>query len=94
MTDTGNGWGGRAPRDSGVSGASGASEVAGVSEDAGAGHAELSPGARRHGPVPGPRLPRPAGSRLRARRVTAVSVVALAALATGCEPGAAPGAQT
>ncbi|MFJ6885334.1 L,D-transpeptidase family protein [Streptomyces californicus] len=97
MTDTGNGWGGRAPRDSGFSGASGtsgASEVAGVSEDAGAGHVEPSPGARRHGPIPGPRLPRPAGSRLRARRVTAVSVVALAALATGCEPGAAPGAQT
>ncbi|MFE1824212.1 L,D-transpeptidase family protein [Streptomyces anulatus] len=45
------------------------------------------------GPGPGMAAERCAGGRPRGRRVAAASLVALAALATGCEPGTAEGAQ-
>ncbi|NEB39828.1 murein L,D-transpeptidase [Streptomyces sp. SID14515] len=44
-------------------------------------------------PGPGVSGQAPGSGRPHARRVTAVSIVALAALATGCEPGTATGAQ-
>ncbi|MGX1948964.1 L,D-transpeptidase family protein [Streptomyces anulatus] len=45
------------------------------------------------GPGPGMAAERCAGGKPRGRRVAAASLVALAALATGCEPGTAEGAQ-
>ncbi|WP_257138996.1 hypothetical protein [Streptomyces sp. rh34] len=54
-------------------------------------------GARATAAIPGPgpdmTAERRGGGRPQGRRVTAVSLVALAALATGCEPGTAEGAQ-
>lgn len=54
-------------------------------------------GTRASGAIPGPgpdtAAERCAGGKPRGRRVAAASLVALAALATGCEPGTAEGAQ-
>ncbi|WP_215105546.1 L,D-transpeptidase family protein [Streptomyces sp. McG3] len=60
----------------------------GASDTGGAGSSEAIPG-------PGPDMAAEpcAGGKPRGRRVAAASLVALAALATGCEPGTAEGAQ-
>ncbi|MDQ0986535.1 L,D-transpeptidase family protein [Streptomyces sp. V2I9] len=84
MAGTGNGWDGRGPGDSG----------AGRARPAAAPPDPIPQGreraVRHQGAVPGrrERAVRPPG-----RRVAAVSLVALAALTTGCEPGTATGAR-
>lgn len=89
MTGADSGWDGRGARDTG-----GARVT-----DATPGQ-ESGPGPEQGpGPGPGPQqwpgtdAGRHAGGRGQGRRVAAVSLVALAALATGCEPGTAEGAQ-
>ncbi len=90
MADTNSGCGERGPRD--PRGTRTPEAIPGPVRGAGSGPA---PGARSgHAPVATPRpvpgaMSRPAPG----RRVAAVSLVALAALATGCEPGTAEGAQ-
>ncbi|MFJ9106967.1 L,D-transpeptidase family protein [Streptomyces sp. NPDC102283] len=93
MTGTDSGWGGRGARDTCGARATEATPGQGP-----------GPGPRQ-GPGPGPgQGPGPqqwpgadagrrAGGRGQGRRVAAASLVALAALATGCEPGTAEGAQ-
>lgn len=60
----------------------------GASDTGGTGASEALPG-----PGPDMAAERCAGGKPRGRRVAAASLVALAALATGCEPGTAAGAQ-
>ncbi|MFI0931375.1 L,D-transpeptidase family protein [Streptomyces sp. NPDC021019] len=77
MAETNSGWDGR-----------------GASGPDGTRSSEAIPGPGP-GPGPGPHMAaeRCADGRIRGRRVAAASLVALAALATGCEPGTAEGAQ-
>ncbi|WP_405502994.1 L,D-transpeptidase family protein [Streptomyces anulatus] len=97
MTDTNSGRGGRGASDTGGTRAPEAIQGPGPGRAPGPGP---EPGPRR-APEPGPRqAPGPdraaercAGGKPRGRRVAAASLVALAALATGCEPGTAAGAQ-
>lgn len=103
MADTSDGWGGRGTRGPDhrepETGAGRARPVAAAPDGTGTGlpAAALTPGPD---PAPGgmgtgcPAVPRAGRARRpRARGLAAASVVAVAALVTGCEPGAAAGAQ-
>ncbi|MEV6434564.1 L,D-transpeptidase family protein [Streptomyces anulatus] len=101
MTDTNSGRGGRGASDTGGTRAPEAIQGPGPGRAPGPGpepgqRQATGPGSEpgpRQAPGPGRAAERCAGGKPGGRRVAAASLVALAALATGCEPGTAAGAQ-